>query len=87
MRWYKKLFKGKHGETWALWIDLRVLYKNYPELCEFDVSVRTRGDHPGFYFRTSLRPIMFEFEITSSRHEDGSHIWEHEDEEEASESV
>ena len=75
---YKRLHTGKDGERWGLWVDLRKLNK-CPEIFEFDVSIRARGDHPGFYFHSILGPLFFEFEISSSRHEDGSHIWEHED--------
>jgi len=75
---YKKLYTGEDKEVWGLWISLRRM-KFWNELFDFSVSLRHRGDHPGFYFRMELFSVLFEFEISSSRHEDGSHVWEHRD--------
>lgn len=79
---YIRLFKDKHKAQWGFYTSLRRLRVNF-DLFEFSTSLRTRGDHPGFYFMLIVRPLLFELEITSSRHEDGSHLWDHDEEKES----
>ena len=66
---FKKLYTEEDGEVWGLWISLRRV-KIWNEFLDFNISVRHRGDHPGFYFRTELFSVLFEFEISSARHDD-----------------
>ncbi len=70
---FKKLYTEEDGEVWGLWISLRRL-KVGNELFDFNISLRHRGDHPGFYFRTELFSVLFEFEISSSRHDDDDDV-------------